>query len=69
MVAPGFSLTLPVTNPVLIFALAAGLATLLGLGSYRQLGLGAVGPAAAALVNLAILLPTAQAVLDRKSVV
>lgn len=45
------------------FALTAGLATLLGLGSFRQVGLGAVGPAAAAIVNLAILLPTAQAIL------
>lgn len=46
-----------------IFAIAAGLATVLGLGSFRQVGLGAVGPAAAAIVNLAILLPTAQAIL------
>ena len=48
---------------IVIFALVAGLATLLGLGSYRQLGLGSVGPAAAALINLAVLLPTAQAIL------
>lgn len=46
-----------------VFAVAAGLATVLGLGSFRQVGLGAVGPAAAAIVNLAILLPTAQAIL------
>ncbi|MBF8289588.1 MAG: transporter transrane protein [Chloroflexi bacterium] len=46
-----------------VFALAAGLTTVLGLGSFRQVGLGAVGPAAAAIVNLAILLPTAQAIL------
>lgn len=46
-----------------LFAFAAGLIAVLGLGSFRQVGLGAVGPAAAAIVNLAILLPTAQAVL------
>jgi Cu-processing system permease protein len=46
-----------------LFALVAGLVAVLGLGSFRQVGLGAVGPAAAALVNLAILLPTVQAVL------
>ena len=46
-----------------VFCLATGLVTLLGLGSFRQVGLGSVGPAAAALVNLALLLPTAQAVL------
>lgn len=45
------------------FAIAAGITAVLGLGSFRQVGLGAVGPAAAAIVNLAILLPTAQAVL------
>lgn len=45
------------------FALATGVVTLLGLGSFRELGLGAVGPAAVALLNLALLLPTAQAVL------
>lgn len=45
------------------FAVATGLATFLGLGSFRQVGLGAVGPAAAAIVNLAILLPTAQAII------
>lgn len=48
---------------IVVFALVAGLATLLGLGSYRQLGLGSVGPAAAALINLAVLLPAAQAIL------
>lgn len=47
----------------LVFCLATGLVTLLGLSSFRQVGLGSVGPAAAALVNLALLLPTAQAVL------
>ncbi|HSO30458.1 MAG TPA: hypothetical protein VLS28_11175 [Candidatus Sulfomarinibacteraceae bacterium] len=46
-----------------IFAAVAGLTAILGLGSFRQVGLGAVGPAAAAIVNLAILLPTAQAVI------
>ncbi len=46
-----------------VFSLATGLVALLGLGSFRQVGLGSVGPAAAALVNLALLLPTAQAVL------
>lgn len=47
----------------LLFCVATGLVALLGLGSFRQVGLGSVGPAAAALVNLALLLPTAQAVL------
>lgn len=46
-----------------LFGLVAGLVAVLGLGSFRQVGLGAVGPAAAAIVNLAILLPTAQAML------
>jgi len=45
------------------FALAAAIVALLGLGSFRQLGLGAVGPAAVSLLNLALLLPTAQALL------
>jgi Cu-processing system permease protein len=48
---------------VIAFALAAGVVALLGLSSFRQLGLGAVGPAAISLVNLALLLPTAQAIL------
>ena len=47
----------------LVFCLTAGLVALLGLGSFRQVGLGSVSPAAAALVNLALLLPTAQGVL------
>jgi Cu-processing system permease protein len=42
------------------FALAATLVTVLGLTSFRQLGFGSVGPAAVALLNLALLLPTAQ---------
>lgn len=46
----------------LVFGVAAGLVAVVGIGSFQQLGLGAVGPAAAALVNLALLLPTAQAV-------
>jgi ABC-type transport system involved in multi-copper enzyme maturation permease subunit len=46
-----------------VFAGAAIVVTVLGLDSFRQVGLGAVGPAAVALVNLALLLPTAQAVL------
>lgn len=45
---------------VAVFAVATGLVTVVGLGSFRQVGLGSVGPAAAALVNLALLLPTAQ---------
>ncbi len=45
----------------LVFCLATGLVALLGLGSFRQVGLGSIGPAAAGLVNLALLLPTAQA--------
>ncbi|MEO5918694.1 MAG: hypothetical protein ABIQ17_03940, partial [Candidatus Limnocylindrales bacterium] len=44
----------------LVFAAGTTLVTVLGLGSFRQVGLGSVGPAAAALVNLALLLPTAQ---------
>lgn len=48
---------------VVAFGLAAGVVAFLGLGSFRQLGLGAVGPAAISVVNLALLLPTAQAVL------
>jgi ABC-type transport system involved in multi-copper enzyme maturation permease subunit len=48
---------------ILGFALASAVVALLGLGSFRQLGLGAVGPAAVSLVNLALLLPTAQALL------
>ncbi len=47
----------------LVFCLMTGLVALLGLGSFRQVGLGSVGPAATALVNLALLLPTAQGVL------
>lgn len=43
------------------FALASALIAILGLGSFRQLGLRAVGPTAAGMVNLALLLPTAQA--------
>ncbi len=46
-----------------VFAVAAGLVALLGLGSFRQVGLGSVGPAAGALVSLALLLPTAQGLL------
>jgi Cu-processing system permease protein len=45
------------------FAVAAVVVTLVGLSSFRQVGLGAVGPAAVALINLALLLPTAQALL------
>jgi ABC-type transport system involved in multi-copper enzyme maturation permease subunit len=48
---------------ILGFAVAAAMVALLGLGSFRQLGLGAVGPAAVSLLNLALLLPTAQALL------
>ena len=47
----------------LVFCFTTGLVALVGLGSFRQVGLGSVGPAAAALVNLALLLPTAQGVL------
>ena len=45
----------------LVFCLATGVVAVVGLGSFLQVGLGSVGPAAAALVNLALLLPTAQA--------
>lgn len=48
---------------ILGFALASAVVAFLGLGSFRQLGLGAVGPAAVSLLNLALLLPTAQALL------
>ena len=48
---------------VLAFAAASAVVALLGLGSFRQLGLGAVGPAAVSFLNLALLLPTAQALL------
>lgn len=48
---------------VLFAALAAG-ATVLGLGSFRQLGLGSVSPAAATLLNLAILFPSAYALVS-----
>lgn len=48
---------------ILGFAIAAAMVAFLGLGSFRQLGLGAVGPAAVSLLNLALLLPTAQALL------
>jgi ABC-type transport system involved in multi-copper enzyme maturation permease subunit len=44
------------------FGIAALAVTVLGLGSFQQLGFGAVGPAAVALLNLALLLPTAQAI-------
>ena len=45
---------------VAVFCVATALVTILGLSSFRQVGLGSVGPAAAALINLALLLPTAQ---------
>ena len=48
---------------VLAFAGASAVVAMLGLGSFRQLGLGAVGPAAVSFLNLALLLPTAQALL------
>lgn len=48
---------------VVAFAVASAVVTIVGLDSFRQIGLGAAGPAAIALVNLALLLPTAQAML------
>lgn len=48
---------------LVLFVAVTTVATIVGLGSFRQVGLGSVGPAAAALVNLALLLPTAQAIL------
>lgn len=42
------------------YATASVVVTLLGLTSFRQLGFGSVGPAAVALLNLSLLLPTAQ---------
>lgn len=44
---------------VIGFAMATGIVALLGLDSFRQLGLGAVSPAAVAVLNVALLLPTA----------
>lgn len=41
------------------FALGVGLVTVLGLSSFRQLGLHALGPSSAALLSLSLLLPTA----------
>ncbi len=48
---------------VAAFGLSAAMVSLLGLESFRQLGLRSVGPAAISLVNLALLLPTVQALL------
>lgn len=48
---------------VAAFALASAVVSLLGLESFRQLGLRSVGPAAVSLVNLALLLPTVQGLL------
>ena len=48
---------------LLAFVAASAVVALLGLGSFRQIGLGAVGPAAVSFLNLALLLPTAQALL------
>lgn len=45
------------------FALGAAVVSLVGLESFRQVGLRSVGPAAVSLVNLAILLPTVQGLL------
>ena len=44
-----------------LFGLLAAGATALGLASFRQLGLGTVSPAAVVLLNLAILFPSAYA--------
>lgn len=44
---------------ILGFAAAMFVVTLLGIDSFRQIGLGAVGPAAVALLDLSLLLPTA----------
>jgi ABC-type transport system involved in multi-copper enzyme maturation permease subunit len=48
---------------ILSFAAASAVVASVGLGSFRQLGLGAVGPAAVSFLNLSLLLPTAQALL------
>ena len=45
------------------FALAALTVSVLGLSSYRQVGLRSVGPAAVSFVNVALLLPSLQALL------
>lgn len=45
------------------FAVGAAVVSLVGLESFRQVGLRSVGPAAVSLVNLAVLLPTVQGVL------
>lgn len=47
---------------IVAFAVIAGIVALVGLGSFRQVGLGSVGPAAASFVNIALLLPTAEAI-------
>lgn len=46
-----------------LFGLLAAGATALGLGSFRQLGLGTVSPAAVVLLNLGILFPSAYALM------
>lgn len=48
---------------VIAFALAAMVLSLIGLESYRQVGLRSVGPAAVSFINLALLLPSLQALL------
>jgi ABC-type transport system involved in multi-copper enzyme maturation permease subunit len=47
----------------LVFAAVSGVVAVLGLGSFRQIGLGSAGPAAVSLLQLSLLLPTAHAML------
>ncbi len=51
------------TVATVALAVVAIAITITGLSSFRQLGLGSIGPAAVGLLNLALLLPTAQALL------
>lgn len=51
------------TAATVALALVAVVITITGLGSFQQLGLGSIGPAAVGLLNLALLLPTGQALL------
>lgn len=51
------------TVATVALAVVAVAITLTGLRSFRQLGLGSIGPAAVGLLNLSLLLPTAQALL------
>jgi ABC-type transport system involved in multi-copper enzyme maturation permease subunit len=51
------------TAATVALAVVATVITITGLESFQQLGLGSIGPAAVGLLNLALLLPTGQALL------